>query len=136
MVAVLHSGPMNTTTVTCPRCLGFDNAFTRFGHIAHGKCLRCMGTKTVEIATWKLEEQKTADAASLARANAENMARPYIVAVDGMECIGSTFTTWEAANDWKNRLGCNDDGDVFKVAKFDGESYRYRSGVKVRFHHN
>ena len=136
MVSVLHSGPMNTTTVTCPRCHGFDNAFTRFGHIAHGKCLRCMGSKTVEIATWKLEEQKTADAASLARANAEMMACPYIVAVDGMECIGSMFETWEAANDWTNRLGRNDYGDVFKIAKWDGECHRYRSGIKVRFHNN
>jgi hypothetical protein len=127
---------MNTTTVTCPRCLGFDNAFTRFGHIAHGKCLRCMGSKTVEIATWKLEERTAATAATLAKAKAEMMARPYIVAVDGMECIGSMFETWEAANDWKNRLGCNDYGDAFRVAKWDGECHRYRSGVKVRFHNN
>ena len=122
-----------TTTVTCPRCYGFSDAFARFGHIVHGKCLRCLGAKTIEIATWRLEERKIATAATLACANAEMTARPYIVAVDGMECIGSMFATWEAANDWKNRLGRNDYGDVFKVAKWDGECHRYRDGTAVKF---
>jgi nitrite reductase/ring-hydroxylating ferredoxin subunit len=36
------------TTVTCPRCHGFDNAFTRFGHIASGKCLTEIGQRDLQ----------------------------------------------------------------------------------------
>ena len=120
------------TTVPCPRCHGFENAFTRFGHIAHGKCLRCLGARTVEVPTWKLNEQRAANAATKAKAAAEMMARPYIVAFDGMESISHTHATFEAAradviehDGWKGA----------RVAKFDGEFYRYRDGARVRFHH-
>ena len=38
---------MSTTAVTCPRCSGSDNAFTRFGHVNGGRCLLCNGAKVV-----------------------------------------------------------------------------------------
>lgn len=124
-----------TTTVTCPRCHGFD-AFARFGHVANGRCLRCFGAGTVEVATWKLAQQRASTATARAAALAEQVARPYIVAVDGMETIASTYTTWAAAHSWAKELGSNDDGDAFRVAKFDGSVYRYRDGVEVRLGHH
>lgn len=126
---------MNTTTVTCPRCHGFDNAFTRFGHIAHGKCLRCMGTKTVEIATWKLEEQKTVSAEKQrANLDAHYSQRPYAVLCDGVECVSESFPTWgEAHKELTDRRAYN---AHLRIAKWDGECFRYRSGVKVSFHNN
>jgi hypothetical protein len=119
-----------TTTVTCPRCHGFDNGFTRFGHIAHGKCLRCLGAKTVEVDTAKLNAQR---AGSLAEADAYHSARPYILAVDGMECIASSYQTWEAARASHMYGVQNDDGDTFRIAKWDGECHRYRDGTRVKF---
>jgi hypothetical protein len=119
----------STTEVTCPRCHGFDNAFTRFGHIAHGKCLRCLGAKTVEVDTAKLNAR--ADA-SLAKAHAYYSARPYIVAVDGMETIASNYKTWEEARASHMYGLVNDDGDTFSIAKWDGECFRYRNGDRVK----
>lgn len=119
-----------TTTITCPRCHGFDNAFTRFGHVAQGKCLRCLGAKTIEVSTAKLNDHR---AGSLAKADAYHSARPYILAVDGMETIASSYQTWEAARASHLYGQTNDDGDTFRIAKWDGECHRYRDGKRVKF---
>ena len=118
-----------TTTVTCPRCHGFD-AFKRFGHIADGKCLRCLGAKTIEVDTAKLNAHR---AGSLAEADAYHSAHPYILAVDGMETIASNYQTWEAARASYLYGQTNDDGDAFQIAKWDGECHRYRDGTRVKF---
>lgn len=118
-----------TTNVTCPRCHGFDNAFTRFGHIAHGKCLRCLGAKTVEVDTAKLNSARAGSKAKAAKVAAE---RPYILAVDGMECIPSVYKTWEAARS-ASMYGVETEAGVLRIAKWDGECYRYRDGARVVF---
>ena len=120
-----------TTTVTCPRCHGFDNAFTRFGHVAQGKCLRCLGAKTVEVDTAKLDSARGSNATAIAKAKAECDAKPYIVAHDGCETVGSMYATWQEARAKLDRLAGN--GYENRIAKWDGCCYRYRDGAQVRF---
>ena len=119
-----------TTTVTCPRCHGFD-AFTRFGHIANGKCLRCFGAKTIEVDTAKLNSARGSNAAAIAKANAECAAKPYIVAHDGCETVDRLYATWSEARAKLERLAGN--GCANRIAKWDGKCFRYRDGAAVKF---
>jgi len=120
-----------TTTVTCPRCHGFDNAFERFGHVAQGRCLKCLGAKTIEMSTAKLNAQR---AEAVANADAYYSKRPYCVAVDGMETCSLTFPTWEAAREWIGEGVTSYSGQPFRIAKWDGERHRYRDGTPVEWH--
>lgn len=119
-----------TTTVTCPRCHGFDNAYTRFGHIANGKCLRCLGAKTVEVDTAKLNSARGSNATAIAKAKAECDAKPYIVFCDG-GTVGKQYATWQEARAKLDRLAGN--GYENRIAKWDGECFRYRDGTQVKF---
>ena len=128
----MNNNTAATTTVTCPRCHGFDNAFTRFGHIANGKCLRCLGAKTIEVSTAKLNSER-AVSAEKQRANldAHYSQRPYAVLCDGVECVAESFSTWgEAHAELKDRRAYNAD---LRIAKWDGECFRYRDGASVKF---
>lgn len=119
-----------TTTVTCPRCHGFENAFTRFGHIAHGRCLQCLGAKTIEVSTAKLN---SARAGSIAAADAYYSTRPYCCVVDGCDSVGNSFATWEAARAWLGDGKVNDFGEAFRIAKWNGKRHCYRDGTPVKF---
>jgi hypothetical protein len=126
----MNNNTAATTTVTCPRCHGFD-AFARFGHIANGKCLRCLGAKTIEVSTAKLNAARGSNAKAIAKANAEAAAKPYTIACDGCETVGSMYATWEQAREKLARLAGN--GYQNRIAKWDGKCYRYRDGTKVKF---
>lgn len=84
----------------------------------------------MEIDTAKLNAQR---AGSLATADAYYSARPYAVVVDGIETIAHTFKAWDDARAYLGDGMTNDDGDAFRIAKWDGECHRYRDGTRVKF---
>jgi len=120
----------STTTVTCPRCHG-ARYFDRFGHIVSGKCFLCAAVGTVDVDTAKLNGARGSNAKAIAKANAENAAKPYIIAHDGIETVGGMYATWEQARAKLDRLAGN--GYQNRIAKWDGECYRYRDGAQVKF---
>lgn len=121
-----------TTEITCPRCHGFD-AFARFGHIAHGKCLRCLGAKTIEVDSWKLAESgRIARETQTANANAV-FAGKYTAAAEGMECVGMLFSDFASANEERHARNSREGDTRWAVAKWDGECFRYRDGSAVKW---
>ena len=119
-----------TTTVTCPRCHG-ARYFNAFGHIVSGKCFLCAAVGTIEVDTAKLNSSRGSNAAAIAKANAECAAKPYIVAHDGCETVGTLYATWQEARAKLDRLAGN--GYANRIAKWDGECFRYRDGSAVKF---
>lgn len=133
---------MTTTTNTkikikCTRCNGFG--FCSFKHIDGGRCFQCWGDGFVVVDAEEYAAERAAEEmakkARIKAANEAQLRRPYTVWCDNVsECIGREFATWEEAKAWSVELS-ERNGYTYRVAKFDGECFRYRDGQQVKWAH-